>query len=63
MKIVEKNILTSNIIKKIKSKKIKIGIVGLGFVGLPLAIHFSKKNFKVCGYDKDIKKIQYLEKK
>ncbi len=51
------------IIKKINSKSIKIGIVGLGFVGLPLAIHFAKKGFKVCGYDKDNKKIKKLKNK
>ena len=51
------------IIRKINSKSIKIGIVGLGFVGLPLAIHFAKKGFKVCGYDKDNKKIKKLKNK
>ncbi|MDI6840304.1 MAG: nucleotide sugar dehydrogenase [bacterium] len=42
--------------QKIIEKKAKIGVVGLGYVGLPLALHFTKKGFKVLGFD--IKKMR-----
>lgn len=51
-----------NLIKKINNFNSKICIVGLGYVGLPLLIHFSKKNFNLIGYDKDLKKIKNLKK-
>lgn len=50
------------IINKIKSKKATIGIFGLGYVGLPLALRFCQKNFKVIGFDNDIKKINSINK-
>ena len=56
------NDLAYKVINKINLKKLKIGIVGLGFVGLPLAMHFSQKGFKVCGYDKDESKIKKSSK-
>ncbi len=40
----------------------KICIVGLGYVGIPLALSFAKKNFEVCGFDIDQKKISNLKK-
>ena len=40
----------------------KIGIIGLGYVGLPLALEFSKK-YSVIGYDRNLKRIEYLKKK
>ena len=40
----------------------KICIVGLGYVGIPLAISFAKKNYEVCGYDIDKKRIDNLKK-
>ena len=46
----------------IKSKKATVGIIGLGYVGLPLSILFSKKNFKVFGFDIDKNKIKSLIK-
>ena len=51
-----KKILLKNILKK----KITIGVIGLGYVGLPLSILFTKKKFKVIGFDTDIKKISLL---
>ena len=47
---------------KIVKKKITIAILGLGYVGLPLALSFSKKKFKVIGFDNDINKINLLKK-
>ncbi len=46
----------------IKSKKAIVGIIGLGYVGLPLSILFSKKKFKVLGFDIDKNKIKSLNK-
>ena len=43
-------------------KNYTVGIIGLGYVGLPLAILFAKKNFKVIGFDIDLKKINKLKK-
>jgi UDP-N-acetyl-D-glucosamine/UDP-N-acetyl-D-galactosamine dehydrogenase len=37
-----------------------ICIVGLGYVGLPLSLAFSKKNFKIIGYDSSLKRIKEL---
>ena len=44
-----------------KIKLNKICIIGLGYVGIPLAISFAKKNFEVCGFDIDKKKIGDLK--
>lgn len=41
-------------------KKFKVCVVGLGYVGMPLIVEFAKK-FKVCGYDKSLKKINNLK--
>jgi UDP-N-acetyl-D-glucosamine dehydrogenase len=49
-----------NLFEKIKNKKIVIGVIGLGYVGLPLVIEFSKKGFKVIGFDTDREKIKKL---
>lgn len=47
-------------IEKIKKKKIIIGIFGLGYIGLPRCIQFSRKKFKVLGFDDDLSKIKKL---
>ena len=39
----------------------KICVLGLGYVGLPLSISLAK-NFKVTGYDYNLKKINKLKK-
>jgi len=54
--------LFKNLKKKISSKKALIGIIGLGYVGLPLALTFSKKNFKLIGFDIDKSKVDDLRK-
>jgi UDP-N-acetyl-D-glucosamine dehydrogenase len=46
---------------KIKKKIAKIGIIGLGYVGLPLALRFTKKKFKVYGFDINKNKIKTLK--
>ena len=50
----------SSLLNKIKKKNAKIAIVGLGYVGLPLALEFSKTNFKVVCLDIDREKIKLL---
>ncbi len=52
-----------NLYKLISTNKAKIGIIGLGYVGLPLSILFSKKGFKVIGFDIDNSKIKKIKKK
>ena len=39
----------------------KISIIGLGYVGLPLAKEFSKY-FNVVGYDKNLERVNELNK-
>ena len=39
----------------------KIAVIGLGYVGLPLAIKLGKF-FNVCGFDKNIKRLDQLKK-
>ena len=51
----------SSLKNKINKKSAKIGIIGLGYVGLPLALQFSKKKFKVIGFDIDLNKINLLK--
>jgi UDP-N-acetyl-D-glucosamine dehydrogenase len=38
-----------------------IGVIGLGYVGLPLVRALSKQNYKVLGFDTDIRKIETLK--
>ena len=49
------------IINKIKSKKIKVAIIGLGYVGLELLLAIDK-NFRTTGFDKNLEKINLLNK-
>ena len=58
----EKNIYSSNLLKKILKKKLSIGIIGLGYVGLPLALSFCEKNIKVLGFEKKKRVINLLNK-
>ena len=44
-------------------KKQQISVIGLGYVGLPLFSAFNKKNFNVCGFDIDNKRIEQLKRK
>ncbi len=48
--------------KKIQNKNIQIGVIGLGYVGLPLSLTISERGYKVYGFDKDINKINFLDK-
>ena len=45
----------------IDNKKCKVGIIGLGYVGLPLSVLLVKNNFKIIGFDIDIKKIKNIK--
>ncbi len=36
---------------KMESREARIGIVGMGYVGLPLALLFSREQFRVTGFD------------
>lgn len=46
--------------QKIQNNQAVIGIIGLGYVGLPLALSFSRANYKVIGFDIDKNKIKSL---
>ena len=57
--------LAENIINRLENnivnRKATIGVVGLGYVGLPLVRALSKQNYKVLGFDTDIRKIETLK--
>jgi UDP-N-acetyl-D-glucosamine dehydrogenase len=40
-----------------------VGVIGLGYVGLPLALLFSRKRFRVTGFDVDAAKVDTLNKR
>lgn len=40
-----------------QKEKIIVAVVGLGYVGMPIAIAFSKKGFRVIGFDTNVEKI------
>ena len=48
--------------KRIKNKTAIVTVVGLGYVGLPMALEFSKKGFKVNGFDLNVKRVKNLRK-
>jgi len=48
------------ILQKISDHSVTIGIIGLGYVGLPLGLTFTRKGFRVIGFDVDEKKIPLL---
>src|SRR5688572_16603535 len=47
---------------RIAARDVRIGVIGLGYVGLPLALEFSKRGFKVTGFDIHRAKIDSLQK-
>jgi UDP-N-acetyl-D-glucosamine dehydrogenase len=47
---------------RIAERKVQIGVIGLGYVGLPLALEFSKRGFRVTGFDVNHAKIEALRK-
>ena len=53
----------NNLYNLVASSQATIGVIGLGYVGLPLSILFSKKGFKVIGFDIDKKKIKKISAK
>ena len=46
----------------LRNKKLTIAIIGLGYVGLPLLQTLAKKNFKILGFDTNLKLIKDLKK-
>jgi UDP-N-acetyl-D-galactosamine dehydrogenase len=46
----------------LRNKKSTIAIIGLGYVGLPLLQTLAKKNFKILGFDTNLKLIKDLKK-
>jgi len=53
----------NNLFKLVSSRQATVGIIGLGYVGLPLSILFSKKGFRVIGFDIDKSKIKKINNK
>ena len=55
--------MLKNLYNSINKLNATVGVIGLGYVGLPLSILFSKKKFKVIGFDTDKGKINKLNKR
>ena len=51
----------NNLYNLVASSQATIGVIGLGYVGLPLSILFSKKGFKVIGFDRGKVKLSIKE--
>jgi len=49
--------------RKISTKKARLAVIGLGYVGLPLAVNFAKAGFMVFGLDKDVDRVNQVNKK
>lgn len=47
---------------KIKNKSAKIVVIGLGYVGLPVACLLSESGFNVFGIDKELDKVELINK-
>jgi UDP-N-acetyl-D-glucosamine dehydrogenase len=47
---------------RIAARDVRIGVIGLGYVGLPLALEFSKRGFRVTGFDVNRAKVDSLQK-
>lgn len=54
------NTHVSKLKNDIDEKKATVGVIGLGYVGLPLVRALISKDYKVIGFDTDIKKINTL---
>lgn len=50
-----------SLVELIESRDARVGIIGLGYVGFPLAIAFSRKGFRVTGFDLDPVKVDMLD--
>lgn len=55
--------MLKNLYNSINKLNATVGVIGLGYVGLPLSILFSKKKFKVIGFDTDKGKVNKLNKR
>lgn len=47
--------------KNLKNQNATIGVMGLGYVGLPLVRALRNRNYKVIGFDTDLRKIKLLK--
>jgi UDP-N-acetyl-D-glucosamine dehydrogenase len=48
--------------ERIAARNVRIGVIGLGYVGLPLALEFTKRGFRVTGFDTNHAKVEALQK-
>ena len=55
--------MSATLKRKITAKKARLAVIGLGYVGLPLAVTFAKKGFTVYGLDKDVDRVNQVNKK
>jgi len=50
------------LIKRLHDQSATIGIIGMGYVGIPLALTFTRANFKVKGFDIDPEKVDKINR-
>ena len=56
------NIIKTKLLNKIKNKTAILGVVGLGYIGLPLAVEAAKAGLKTTGFDKQEKRVRWINK-
>jgi len=54
------NPVKTELLNKIKNKTAILGVVGLGYIGLPLAVEKAKAGFKTLGFDKQEKRVRWV---
>ncbi|GHT81070.1 UDP-N-acetyl-D-glucosamine dehydrogenase [Actinomycetota bacterium] len=59
-KEIVKSKYANELAQKIKQKTAIVGVIGLGYVGLPNVITQNLHNYKVIGFDTDLKKVDLL---
>jgi len=49
--------LVERLLERIEGRSAEVGVIGLGYVGLPFAVEKAKAGFKVCGFDRNAKRV------
>ena len=58
--LVENQIPSAELEKKIRDRTARVGVIGLGYVGLPLAVEFAAAGFTVTGIEVQATKVAQL---
>ena len=52
----------SDLERKLKEQSAVVGVIGLGYVGLPLAVAFAKAGFRILGFDRQRRRVDWVNK-